>query len=335
MVGASPLRSRAGLKWVPTTENMAFALECEGAVRQAATTKDIAEQRRVWQIKRAPDPSEIEWHVRKLSGMGTTYDIIHLSVALCSVGTWQMMARAIPWLGRYSLHPGVSYRVFTYFASKTPLRTRYSSPTVTYSRAYNGRLHGIVIGVHEVSFRSVQRAAWTTIFYPWEYFGEKGVPFPNGKMDVCAWDRGHKLRYGRRLLQFEYSFEPLQFSPRLHLKWSGSKTGEVTRLTIQGSYAPLCPRCEVGQRIKVALKGQKSRVYFACTNCRITTRGARIRTFEQVGIEGDIPETPAEALLLVQENMRFIRDEGTVTTASPPKRYYPSASESGPQSGDN
>ena len=251
---------------------MSFAKECEQAHTQGRSCDKIATQREVWQVPIPVDGIELQWHLTNLLKNGIECDnpISWLLVALTSINAWSQLALSIPWIGRYTLRDGVSYRVMHYFCSRIPIYKSFMDNTMTFSRSFNGRLHGLFFRCNVIKMRH-RGHTHDTIYYPWEY-SEDRDEFPYANTEMCLWDRGRKVRHPELVTGFTYQIKPLSKYGVLYIRFGDRTAGKVLIMVIYSGQIFNCRLCNLPQmECRVSLVGD-SISYIICPECRYAVR---------------------------------------------------------------
>lgn len=245
---------------------------------------------------------ELHWHLKQLTEEEIECEEpwLILTIALCSISTWGKMAMAIPWLGRYSRRKGIGHHVAHYFSENTPVQMNPGvSPMYAFSRAINGRLHGL-------------RA-----YFPVDACGPGDEKFPceiapdslTAEISMSVWDRGHSVRSNIGFTWFNYSHCTGKMILSLHWDERPLK-GQVQTITIDARNTFECPVCaHTGATVKLSLKGSLFEWFQMCSSCYYIApmldvlekskvqEHLGVITLETIGLDADLfPRTPCEAI---------------------------------------
>ena len=247
---------------------------------------------------------------------------------MTSIHLWSIMSQAIPWIGRYSLCKGVSYRIFNYFLEQMPIRESGSSQSeVFFSRAFRGRNHGLRMSVQ--SFRSIVLDT-LEITYPWEFSTLGG-----GVLKIELWDRGRKIN--TRSIPWTMMCDASPTCERIFIDWGKRKTHMATRMVVLPASFIKCTRCAAsGAEIAFYVHG-RSFPFNICQHCNfiaasdvflIPARPGRIPrsiySLEQMGLpDHPIPTCASEMIQTMEYYQNMLRDCGDVQAPPPPKRRAP------------
>jgi len=317
---------------------MSFHLECKDFVMRANTSERLAEQRSVWSKPCTVSGLELQWHLNHLAKHEIECECpaVWFLIALSSINAWSKMSLAIPWLGRYALCPGVSFRVMYYFSNQMPIYKSHDGGCSRFSRSFNGRLHGLQASVWTVKVKSA-RNMWDSILFPWQYTETKHA-YPLSKMSMVLWDRGRKVRFKNFITEIAYG-NPMHLRNKFEILWGKRRVGQITKLDIRSYLIYSCISCErQSPEIIASLQGRDSS-YVICPECHLVAPWkyryarnmlARFREsfdLKKMGLDESIPLTPLAAMERLSENARKIADMGEFVSEPPVKRYFPGAAE--------
>jgi hypothetical protein len=322
-----------------------------------------AEMCALWEQAAGTDPLEVQWHLNLLRKHIPDSDspTVWFLVGLGSVQAWAALARAIPWFGRYSLLPGVAYRVMSYFTAQMPITRTTAGRAITFRRTFRTRLHGPRIVVGSVNTQ-VNIHTVSSILWPWEFVND----FPRAHVAMQLWDRGRRLHHGNRLTAFQYS--PSVFGARtvLVMHWNDPARPATYANTIvvhshttkragfhdlfQSRICPSCMEDVIRVEVKVSAPTLRHKdgslgfhtiardtdtELFLCPQCAYICPMLRPGdkqndvqlcrenwSLESIGLDELPPMTPLEAMQTIERNERYFMDAGVIRTPAPPKRKY-------------
>lgn len=304
-----------------------FHLACEHATERKTGTKEAKRQRELWGSPVAVPDSELHWHLEHLVKREIQCeDPILLSIALCSIRVWGIMTQAIPWIGRYSLSQGVSYRVITFFTEQMPIYKTIAFGSINYARSFKGRKHGLRF---ESKSQSVEDLMHCVI--PWAY-GD--VPTP-GNISIELWDRGRQIKMDNTPFQLETGSKTTVYNT-IYIRWAKRGRNKIEYMTITPYKFIHCEVCDNTVPEVTMYTSITYRWFDICSHCKYIAPCTNLKggrpmraieankenyTLESVGLDDyPIPMSPIEGILMMQHYSDLLRDSGKVQMPPPPKR---------------
>jgi hypothetical protein len=248
---------------------------------------------RRFKAARATDDGEVAWHWSRLADaqiddVGDLAAFPLLLIALSSLDAWIALVKGVPWLGRYALRPGTTYRVMRYFAADVLYYSggRVHEKHATIGRCVRGRAFGVKIEIAK---------------------GPRALEYTMGLQLV---ERGcHVMRPGV-CTKIAISW-PMSMAPHPVIRMIYDDLGDV--VVQRGGYAT-CGKCK-GTYASVKLRVD-TKLAFVCPICGLWGAGAAdLKKHQWLAV----PYSVNGAIAYMYRIEQLIADEGNYY-AKPPRR---------------